>query len=344
MKTTLTFLMGLLLLSPTPVVFAYPGESLVLDANGDYLITYWNGARIMQAKHVPATKIEPMLSSTLKLGNAWLNTYGYTLANGQNAKQPIVSIRVRGMTSVFSQQPMIQISSGMAISEARAALQSLKLPIVTPTKWDGMTGRDPFNSSATQVNWDFFTDDHPNDPLIGVMPGSSQSGFGVSSLDLPGVVAVRLEGDDGPIQAYEDEGPDTDSAIYAQLDQLEKNNFLLRNAAAPVIAVPTPYDAAVTLENIQTHVHAWIAKQLLDATFSAQLDTSFQAAIAAYRANQPQTAIIQLQTMRTLIKQQQPDADKNDVTPTINLPAPPALIDLLSARILYFDLGYVIGR
>ncbi len=106
--------------------------------------------------------------------------------------------------------------------------------------------------------------------------------------------------------------------------------------------IPTPYNTAVTLESIQTYVHIWIAKQLLNATLSAQLDISFQAAIAAYRANQPQTAIIQLQTMRALIQQQQPDADKD--APVINLTAPPALIDLLAARILYFDLGYVMQR
>lgn len=344
MKTKFIILIGLFLISQTPTVFAYPGESIVLDANGDYIITYWNGARILQVKHIPATKIEPTLTSTFQLGDEWLNTYRYTLTNGQNAKQPIDSIRIRGLTKVFSMQPMIRPTPDMPLSTLLAAAQSLSTPIITPGRWNGRTSRDPKDNSATQVNWHFSTDDHPNDPLIGVMPGSTQSGFEFSSLDLPGIVAVRLEGDTPIPQAYEDEGPDTDSAIYAQLDQLEKSDFLLRNAAAPMIAVPTPYDAAVTLENIQTHVHTWIAKQLLDTAFSAQLDTSFQAAIAAYRANQPQTAIIQLQTMRTLIKQQQPDADKNDVTPTINLPAPPALIDLLAARILYFDLGYVMQR
>ncbi|NOU01867.1 MAG: hypothetical protein HOO95_09900 [Gallionella sp.] len=343
MKTKFVILIGLFLVLQPLAVFAYPGESIVLDTNGDYTITYWNGVRILQVKHVPATKIEPTLSSSFNLGGAWLNTYSYSLANGQNAKQPIRSIYVRGMTSIFSQQPMTEISSGMSIAASLAAMQSLSAPIVTPARWESLAGNEP-DSAAKQIMWSFYTASHPNDPLIGVMPNTTQSGFGFASLDLPGVVAVQLEGYTPIQQGYEDEGPIPDSAIYAQLDQLEKNDFLLRNAAAPMIAIPTPYDAAVTLENIQTHAHTWITKQLLNATFSTQLDTSFQAAIAAYRANQPQTAIIQLQTMRTLIKQQQPDADKNDVTPTVNLPAPPATIDLLAARILYFDLGYVISR
>jgi hypothetical protein len=46
--------------------------------------------------------------------------------------------------------------------------------------------------------------------------------------------------------------------------------------------------------------------------------------------------------MREYIKQQQPDADKEDGNHPIT--TPPALIDPLAARVLYFDLDYVMER
>lgn len=344
MKTKSTILVGLLLVSQTSAVFAYPGESIVLDANGDYIITYWNGANMMHTKIVPATKIDPTVASTLKLGDAGLITYGYTVSNGQNAKQSIDSIRVRGLTSIFSSQPVMPISSGMTPQAAIAAVQSLKAPIVKPAKWDGSAGRDPFNSSATQVNWHFFTDDHPNDPLIGVMPGRTQSGFGFASLDLPGVVAVRLEGETPIQQGYEDEGPDSeDSEIVPQLDQIERNNFIARNAAAPLVAVPIPFDPAVTLERIQAHMHTWIAKQLIEPAFSSQLDSHFQAAINAYR-NQGQAGNGQIGKMLALLVQQYEELEKGDEDIVKKKSAVPAQIDKLAALVLYFDLKYVMRR
>lgn len=342
MKIKFTILLALFLASQTSTLLAYPGESIVLDANGDYLITYWGGVRLMQTKHVPATKIEPTLTSTFKLGDAWLIPYRYTLANGQNAKQPISSIHIIGMTSIFSQQPIIPITSGMSPQAAIAALQSSRAPIITPTRWESLAGNEP-DAPTKQVIWYFSTERYPNDPLIGVMPGTSQAGFGFASLDLPGVVAVRLEGYTPIGEGYKDEGPVPDSAIYQQLDQIERNNFVLRNAAAPMIPVPSPFDPAVTLERIQAHMHTWIDKQLLDAAFSAQLDTSFQAAITAYRSNQPLVGKQHVETLRAMIKLQQPDAESPAAS--INpIAMPPALIDLLAARILFFDLLYVTER
>lgn len=209
--------------------------------------------------------------------------------------------------------------------------------------WYGSGGHGILPNGKTFFGWYCLYDslDNPN-PNLGIHPGETLGGFSLISSDLPGVFATEVKGSGTGHIAFPGYAPS--GAIDDLIEQLQNNDFVPVNAAAPMIAVPSPYDAAVTLENIQTHVHTWIAKQLLDATFSAQLDTSFQAAIDAYRSNQPLVAKTQLETMRTLIQQQQPDADKNDVTPTINLPAPPELIDLLAARILYFDLAYVIGR
>ena len=79
---------------------------------------------------------------------------------------------------------------------------------------------------------------------------------------------------------YSGEGTDSDSDIGKRIQALDDNDFVPRNAAVPTIAVPDPFDPAVTLERIQAHAHTWIAMKLLDPAFSAQLDRSFQSAIS----------------------------------------------------------------
>ena len=264
------------------------------------------------------------------------------LTNRINAKQAIVNFDIYGLPSDVN----IKGATSISVTDQTQSFQinSFESALIIPSNRD-CSGSGTKSTQKITIGWlciDYLPQSDTPDPLSGISPGATLGGFGLISSDLPGVIATQVSGNGDGRVGLGDEASSEFMDLYE--NQLLNSDFVPVNAAAPMIAVPTPYDAAVTLENIQTHIHTWIAKQLLDTAFSAQLDTSFQAAIAAYRANQPQTAIIQLQTMRTLIKQQQPDAGKNDVTPTINLPAPPALIDLLSARILYFDLGYVIGR
>lgn len=338
------FLLGNLLWSMSHAALL-PGEGIVLDpATGNSVISYRDGAGtasdpLVQIPFIPSTKIEPTLHSTMGLDQNGGILYLYRVSNGINAKQSIIDLYFSGLP-VNANIP----GSTTTIAEGNRQMDIFEPALGVPNSdWYGSGGHGILPNGKTFFGWYCLYDslDNPN-PNLGIHLGETLSGFSLISSDLPGVFSVEVKGSGTGHVAFPGYAPS--GAIDDLVDQLEKNDFVPRNAAAPMIAVPTPYDAAVTLENIQTHVHTWIAKQLLDTTFSAQLDTSFQAAIAAYRANQPQTAIVQLQTMRTLIKQQQPDADKNDVTPTINLPAPPALIDLLAARILYFDLGYVISR
>jgi hypothetical protein len=98
----------------------------------------------------------------------------------------------------------------------------------------------------------------------------------------------------------------------------------------------------VVVDRIREHVATWPSKQLADTAFVAQLDRYFQSAISAYRLNQAQVGKKHLETMREYIKQQQPDADKEDGNHPIA--TPPALIDPLAARVLFFDLDYVMER
>jgi len=328
-----------------------PGESLVLDpASGDYTITYAdNAGNLHQAKFVPATKIAPVVSSAFQLNDNGIIAYRYTIANGMGAKQPITLIGIYNISSFYYNQPLPPYLSGATLQEGLAVSKIWNAPIVTPDRWQGDAAPDFDHASMVRAGWSFPTEAYPNEKShIGVAPGEIQAGFGFVSRDLPGIGQVKLWGETSIDEGYDDEGPLPWSVVGNQLYVLETNNFVLRNVAAPTIAVLNPFDAAVLLESIQTQMHTWIDKQLLDATFSSQLDRSFQSAISAYRLNQPKVGKKEIQTMRELIKKEQPDLgrdeehesnkghEKND-----DRKSQSALIDRLAARVLDFDLEYV---
>ncbi len=178
----------------------------------------------------------------------------------------------------------------------------------------------------------------------GLAPGKSQDGFEFSSKDIPGIGIAQLSAH-SPVPMFPAEGPTGELA--KEFAPIEQNDYVSRPTAVPAIAVPAPFDPAVTLERIQTQTHTWIASQLLAPVFSSQLDRYFQSSIGAYSLNQLNVGKKQIQAMRELIKKEQPDADREDVRDDggdDHDTNKRALIDKLAARILDFDLKYVTER
>ncbi len=173
-----------------------------------------------------------------------------------------------------------------------------------------------------------------------------QDGFGFASKDIPGIGMAQIQGDT-PVFGYVDEGPDGE--ISDQLEKLRQNDFVPRPVAVPMIAVPDPFDAAALLGSIQTQMHTWIAMNLLDATFSGQLDRNFQSAISACQLNQPEVGKQQIEVLREMIRKEQPEVGRDeehesDKNHEKNDDRQAPLIDKLAARVLDFDLGYVTKR
>ena len=320
---------------------AYPGESIVLDpATGNYTITYWNEeepAGLERTTFVPATKIIPTIRSKFRLGEASFVIYSYTVSNGAAAKQAIVGLSLEQTERVKGERDFPPATA--TVSELEQAFLSNMSALNSPASWSG----NIYRLRESRIAW------RPDDLHTGgVQAGLNQAGFGFSSPALPGVSTARMKGV-GEVFGYAGDGPIMDSAIRPELARLRKNDFVPRPAAVPTIAVPNPFDPAVTLERIQTHMHTWIGMSLLDATFSAQLDRYFQSAISAYRLNQPKVGKKQIQTMRALIKKEHADADSEDDSDDRGEQEDHdknkgALIDRLAARVLDFDLKYVTKR
>lgn len=324
-------------------VQAYPGESIVLDpVTGNYTITYWDEeepASLEQTTFVPATKIVPTIRSKFRMDGASDVAYSYIVSNGATAKQAIIAVNLEEPTRINGERDFPAITA--TVEEVRQALFANMSALGSPENWSGDIHRV---LGQARISWS------PDDfETGGVKAGRTQTGFGFSSSALPGVSEARMRGKSA-IFGYAGDGPAMDSAIRPELERLRHNNFISRPAAVPTIAVPDPFDPAVTLERIQAHTHTWIAKQLLDPALSAQLDRYFQSAISAYRLNQPKAGKKHIQTMRELIKKEHADADREDDKDDRDEKADDrdknkrALIDKLAARILDFDLKYVAKR
>lgn len=326
MKIRQTICIGVLLAAQSAASYGVSGEGIVLDANGDYIITYADlTGKLLQSKFVPATKIEPVVQSAFSVANNGLINYRYSIANGAGAKQPIVAIRIRDISRLDNSMPTVQ-----------------------PAPWRGSTFPNPDGGSTIWANWSVFIGINPDESKLGIPPGKKQSGFGYASLDLPGIVSIQLDGRAGIQQGYEDmDGPQGE--VLKQILQLEENDFVPRPAAIPAIAVPSPFDAALLLERIQTHVHTWIGMKLLGPEFSKQLDASFKGAIDAYRSNQPKAAKPHIKTMQALLKKAYPDLDNEgivdeDTGNNKGAQFKNGMIARLAARVLDFDLKYVLKQ
>jgi len=335
------------LLFPMGVAFAMdPGEGIVLDPmTGDYKITYSaeqdDGSKILShATFVPATKIVPAIDSKFNLDQAGAVNYSYSVRSGAQSLQVMKTVSFDIVGKVVGSQNLPTNMQTSTVAQAFAVLEANSLALTTPIGWRGAIST---YENGASISW------NPVDSSAGIPPKGHVKGFGFSSLSLPGLGAAQFKGARRFANGFGGEGPHPDSDIRKQYDALKQNDFVARRAAVPMVAVPTPFDAAVLLERIQTHVHTWITIKLLDAAFSSQLDRYFQSAISAYRLNQPRVGKKQIQTMRELIRKEQPDLGRDeehesDKSREKNDDRKSALIAHLAARILDFDLEYVTKR
>jgi len=334
-------------LLPINVVFALePGESIVLDpVTCNYTLTYSDqlddGSKILsQATFVPATKIVPTLDSKFYLNQAGTVTYSYSVSSGAQSRQILTTVRFDLAGKVVGSQDLPTDMKTSTVEQAFAVLAANEQALSTPTGWRGAISTN--KSGESRISW------HPDRSAAGIPPKGHLKGFGFRSQSLPGLDVAQFEGNSG-ILGYGGEGPDPDSDIAKQIQVLEQNDFVPRKAAVPVIAVPIPFDAAALLGSIQAQTHKWIAMNLLDATFSTQLDRYFQSAISAYRLNQPRVGMQQIEALRALIRKEQPDMGRDeehesDRSHEKNDDGQTPLIDKLAARVLDFDLSYVTKR
>jgi hypothetical protein len=352
-KSALSF-GALALFVPLTLKAIVPGEGIVLDSNtGDYIITYANAVgRLKQSRFMPSTKINPTLNSKFDSQHNSIR-YRYAIRNGASSKQPLIGLTFNSVSNLWSRTSLPktgQEQTQMYMQHATNPTQLMQMVVDNTRVVDAPTGWScdvlPVGETTPmgyRVACSF--DDLDENKRNGLQPGSGISGFGLYSLDLPGVGIGQLDGfgDMGP--SFKDEGPDGE--ISDQLDKLIENDYVPRPAAVPVIAVPVPFDAATLLDRIRTEMLTWPGKQLLDATYAAKLDGLLSSAANAFRLSQPKAAKEHIETIRKLLAKEHHHVDhddEDDEDTEEHKKATRFTIDRLSARVLDFDLRYVLKR
>jgi hypothetical protein len=321
--------------------FAAEGESIVFNSTtGNYLITYYSdhNHKFKQIIFVPATKINPTIKNRLKLDSDGIIHYGHTLASAGNSQQIIKMYILDPVSSVTSRLSDIPLNAppGKIAEDMDDVANYFDTPRLWSASMDYSDGQMSF-----RIGWSRSL------KTGGLTPGS-QATFGFKSRDLPGIIQAEVYGyapDSQKIQEEMDNGDDDFGQQYEEL--VSRKNFVGRNAAVPTITVPSPFDAAALLDSIRTQVDTWPSKQLLDTAFAAQLDRTMVAAANAFRNNQPKAGREHIESLRRLLDHEHRflDHDDEDNDDTAEHKAATRLtIDRLAARVLDFDLRYVLKR
>lgn len=329
-----------------------PGEGIVRDpATGNYTATFVvegeDGKDWLETGDLEtATKIEPTVRSMFKLAGGWNIRYAYTVRNGNSAMQAINHFDLYGLPiNVVLLKTTPLLGSGNVVLE-----EFFDSAMTSPSeKWSGSGGRNgqTLNIGWLYERWDYSTKN--NNTAVGIQPGESVNGFGYTSPDLPGVFVAKLTGNT-PYHHFDFSGPGpsyTRSDIGKEMAKITNNDFIPRNVAAPLIIVPRQFDAAFILDGIRTHVATWPARHLADSAFAAQLDRYLEAAAESFRRNQPTTGGEHIHTIRKMLAKEHHHIDhddEDDEDTEEHKRATRHTIDRLAARVLDFDLRYVLKR
>jgi hypothetical protein len=347
---TASAMFGLVLM--TSIAHADPRDSIVYDSiSGNYTIIYANpgNTTVYRMLFIPATKIDPSVRSSFRREDNMSIVYRYQVKSGKASKQYLEGIYIDPASNIVADRPLpLSLSEDINKSDAemQADIDAGQKAVAHPSGWDGIAL--PSQGYGLRISWNTINSNISS----GLPPGGSLNGLGFTSLDLPGIGDMQFRGEVHYTEFLgydDDEMLEPTSEVAQELTKLENHDFVLRPAAIPNIAVPVPFDAAVLLDRIQTQMHTWIGMQLLDATFSSQLDRYLVAAADAYRHNQPKAGKDHIEILRKMLKKEHEDLgrdeeheseksqEKNDDKKSV-------MIAHLAARVLDFDLKYVIKR
>ena len=328
--------------------FAGEGESIALDpATGNYVITHYRDSEDTFEKliFIPATKIKPTIKNEFKSDQDGIIHYGYKLTSGRDSQQVIRRILFNPVSSVTSSLPNIPLNA--PAGQVASDMMDVASHFETPAPWQAVMGYSD-SMASFRIGWYYKSRTGGKSKPLGLAPGDKAS-FGFNSRDLPGIILANVAGyapDSATIDGEElPDSPGTD-LFWQQYFALSQNDFLRRPAAVPAIAVAKPFNAATLLGSIQTQMHTWIGMQLLDATFSSQLDLYLTAAADAYSHIQPKVVKEDLEKVRVMLKREYQDIDRDDDKEDVKSvdKTKHIMIDRLAARVLDFDLQYVLKR
>ncbi|MBT9464646.1 hypothetical protein [Hydrogenophaga sp.] len=358
---TLRFILLMLLLSMGQ---AHAQDSAVYDAKQNLWNLYYQDPETEQwvnKTYEARTAIRPMIKSSV-IGNGMSFSYQYTLRNQRGAKQNISVIRIWGIPLVYTIPNLPPVTANAKTdpeTEDKQQWAQLKVKrnfensvVKAPKGWSAGLRVDE-KEGQTSFVW---TPGLKDTDSYGVEPGSSQSGFAVQRPELPGVARTHLQG-----RIAEPWGLDMlpETPFWtAKVDEIEELNYLLVPVLAPIIPVPNPYNGAELARWLKAHVQTWLKYGHINADVLNRLNRQFDVLIPALELNNKQAARAAVIAMRKECvdsnaglsddKAGEDDDGHDSValsrTPLQRGAAPAVALDRVAARVLMFDLRYVMDR
>lgn len=344
------------------VVVAHSASVQFDTTTGNYLFTYQNDdgdGGPYEAVFVPSTKLVPAIRSAFAITTGGQVEYSYTLLNSGLSQQAIWSFQLEPLRSITASEQLMNLCLADWRSNPRRGYlaKAGKDALRKPAGWGGAVTRstnvicsdlaDPV--AGLSVGWDGYGDA----PGSEVVAGETQADFGYQSLDLPGLSQARVRGNGDPGQ-WPESGPHEPTAS-AKLSELMRDDYVGRVAAAPIFFVSNPFNGTALLAQFREHFRIWPQQALIDQALWQKIDGLLAAAISAVGSNNKPSAASSLIQVRVELRKKYPDLDMTTTTDdpkASDLPATPeALKPLLSAhdqrlaaKVLDFDVGFVITK
>jgi hypothetical protein len=304
-------------------------------------------------------QIEPRVRSEVNWRNGGFQ-YDYRIQNDRAAKLRISPIELWSLPLVIEPSTLPALTATHEQSELRQlqnyarfdARRAFEKSIVrSPTGWNGSLRVDK-EAAKTSIVWNVGLRDTDS---VGIRPGESISGFGLSRPELPGVARMQLQGR-VPEPWILDSLPETDF-WKAKVKEIEDQDYVLAAVIAPVIEVPSPYSGAELARRIKAHANTWvkyghISQPLLDK-LNLKLD---QLIVALGNGNKKLMREIYIDIATSIFREHAgmnlghclEDEEKHNSKKQMRVATAGSLsepnIDRLAARVLVYDLFYLLVR
>lgn len=237
--------------------------------------------------YVMRNQIEPRVRSEARWHQGNFQ-YDYRIQNDRQAKLRISPVEVWSLPLTIEPTTLPALTAthdqselrGLQISARWHARRAFEKSIVrSPAGWNGSLIIDK-DTGKTSAFWNIGLRDTDS---VGIQPGETISGFGMSRPELPGVARMRLQGR-VPEPWVLDSLPETDF-WKAKVKEIEDQDFVLAAVLAPVIAVPEPYSGAELARRIQSHMNTWVKYGHANQATIDALNQQFQLLIPALEQN-----------------------------------------------------------
>lgn len=308
------------------VIFRAGEEWIARDAQTqEYIIHYLGDDETPRTvRWTPATGIDVAVASQFKVQRGEIR-YRYSVKNHRTSQRPVIGFKV--MARAGKDDDLVSPSGWFA-----SVVENFDDP--TAGVWLDWFGRSPHR----------------------IDPNTVLNDFGFVTIDLPAVNVGWVAGAMS-VLTFSDEGPSG-----AMLEFMERDGFMRRAAegvprlvAAPRIPVPAPFNAEALLTAIQDHLNKdLVTMSLIEGSFAAELNRLFTAAIEAVKHNNAKGVKENLKDIRKALKKAHGDIDDEDhdkkhadhdwEDTDLKQKPKPTTIDRLAARVLDFDVKYVLKR